>query len=246
VQLSYSRNKVIENTRITDSIFKLVVNGNFDADPGQFFMLRAWGKEPILSRPISICDKDENKLVFLYEVRGEGTDLFSRLGSNDEIELLGPLGKGFDPEKISGKVAMVTGGIGIAPMLLTAKSIKAESIDLFAGFREHSYLINDFREYVDDIKIATDLGTEGHKGFVTEIIDPGKYDVVLCCGPEVMMKKIVESCNEANVTVYVSMESHMACGIGACLVCTCKTKYGMKRTCKDGPVFLGKDVIFNA
>ena len=83
----------------------------------------------------------------------------------------------------------------------------------------------------------------GHKGYVTELFNPENYDVVLCCGPEIMMKKVVKMCKEKNVPVYVSMENHMACGVGACLVCTCKTKDGNKRTCKDGPVFLGEDIV---
>ena len=99
--------------------------------------------------------------------------------------------------------------------------------------------MNDFKEYVNDIKISTNSGKHGHNGFVTEILNVEEYDTVLCCGPEVMMKAVVEMCKEKNVKVYVSMEKHMACGVGACLVCTCKTKDGNKRTCKDGPVFDG-------
>ena len=112
-------------------------------------------------------------------------------------------------------------------------------MDLYAGFRDDIYLIDEIKEYVDETYISTNTGKHGHKGFVTEILDLDKYDTVLCCGPEIMMKRVVEMCKEKQVKVYVSMEKHMACGVGACLVCTCKTKDGNKRTCKDGPVFDG-------
>ncbi len=95
------------------------------------------------------------------------------------------------------------------------------------------------KQYVNEVHISTNTGKHGHKGFVTDILKPEDYDTVLCCGPEIMMKKVVDMCKEKNVSVYVSMEKHMACGVGACLVCTCKTKEGNKRTCKDGPIFDG-------
>ncbi|MGL4663827.1 MAG: dihydroorotate dehydrogenase electron transfer subunit, partial [Clostridium butyricum] len=152
-------------------------------------------------------------------------------------------GNGFDLDKDYGKVALVAGGIGTAPMFELAKRLRAKSnnevIDLYCGFRDDVYLVDDFKPYVNEIKVSTNTGSHGHKGFVTELINVEKYDTVLCCGPEVMMKKVIEMCKEKNVKVYVSMEKHMACGVGACLVCTCKTKEGNKRTCKDGPVFDG-------
>jgi dihydroorotate dehydrogenase electron transfer subunit len=246
VQSMYSKYKVIKNTKVIGSIYKLIVEGDFALRAGQFFMLRAWTSEPILSRPISVCDIEDKGIVFLYEIRGEGTKILGELEKDDEIELLGPLGNGFDTEKITGKVAIVAGGIGIAPMLLTAKNIIADRLDLYVGFRENSFILDEFKGHVDNIYLATDNGAEGHKGFITDIFNPVNYDGVLICGPEIMMKKVAEMCNIASVTSYVSMESHMACGIGACLVCTCKTSSGMKRTCKDGPIFLGKEVIFNA
>ena len=97
---------------------------------------------------------------------------------------------------------------------------------------------------LDEIRLSTNSGKYGHKGFITDILELSKYDTVLCCGPSVMMEKVVSMCKEKGINVYVSMEKHMACGVGACLVCTCKTKSGNKRTCKDGPVFNGFDVEF--
>ena len=138
---------------------------------------------------------------------------------------------------------MVSGGIGTAPMLEVAKKLKennnAYKLDLYAGFRDEIYLIDEIKNYVDGAYISTNSGKYGHKGFITEILNVEEYDTVLCCGPEIMMKKVIDICKEKNVKIYVSMEKHMACGVGACLVCTCKTKDGNKRTCKDGPVFDG-------
>jgi len=146
-------------------------------------------------------------------------------------------------EEDYGKVALVSGGIGTAPMLELSKKLREKKkdikMDLYAGFRDDIYLIDEINEFVDKSFVSTNTGKYGHKGFVTEILDVDKYDTVLCCGPEVMMKKVIEICKEKQVKVYVSMEKHMACGVGACLVCTCKTKDGNKRTCKDGPVFDG-------
>jgi len=193
-----------------------------------------------------VYDVDGDKISFLYEVRGEGTKLFKKLKKGDEMQLTGPLGNGFDVERIRGKVAVIAGGIGIAPMKYVIKSMKDSSVDLYAGFRDDVYLVDEFEEYVEDIKVTTNSGKHGHKGFVTDLFNPMEYNAVLCCGPEVMMKRVVEICKDCATPVYVSMEKHMACGVGACLVCTCKTKNGNKRTCKDGPVFSGEDVIFDA
>ena len=137
---------------------------------------------------------------------------------------------------------MVFGGIGIAPLYEVVKNLQECEIDLYAGFREKSYSTEAFKEYVENIYIATESGEEGEKGYITDILEVNKYDMVLCCGPEVMMKKVVKMCKEKKVPIYISMEKHMACGVGACLGCTCKTKDGNKRTCKEGPVFLGDEL----
>lgn len=246
MQLSYSVNNVIQNININGNIYRLKVEGNFNVLPGQFFMLRVWENEPLLSRPISIHDADEHSISFLYEIKGEGTRILGKLKCDDKVELLGPLGNGFDTEKMQGKIAIVSGGIGIAPMLYTAKNIANAQIDVYAGFRDKVYTVNELGEYVDNIYISTDIGTHGHRGFITDLFNPLEYNLVLCCGPEIMMGKVIKICNACATPVYVSMESHMACGVGACLVCTCKTVNGMKRTCKDGPIFWGGDVLIDA
>lgn len=240
--ITYRNAKVISNEEISKDIYKLVVEDNAEIIAGQFYMLKLNGAT-FLPRPISICEKAEDKLTFLYAVVGNGTKEFTKLKEDDEIAITGPLGNGFDLEKEYNKVALVSGGIGTAPMLELAKKLRNrnpdQKIDLYAGFRDDVYLIDELKEYVNEAYISTNTGKHGHKGFVTEILKPEDYDTVLCCGPEIMMKKVIDMCKEKNVKVYVSMEKHMACGVGACLVCTCKTKDGHKRTCKDGPIFDG-------
>lgn len=244
--LSFKENKVAENIEISNGIYKLVVKGKYDVLPGQFFMLKGWNNEPFLPRPISVHNADDESVTFLYELKGEGTRQLSCLKPEDSISMLGPLGNGFDIDEIKGKVAVISGGIGTAPMLLLVKELKKRNInvDFHAGFRDKPYIIEEFKKYADKVFISTESGIEGHRGYVTDNFSPEKYDTVLCCGPEIMMKKVTNMCIEKDVQIYVSMEKKMACGIGACLGCTCKTKIGNKRTCKDGPVFDGRDVIY--
>lgn len=232
--------KVISNERIRQDIYVLRVEGKYEGKMGQFYMVRAWGSFPVLSRPLSIHDIDKNYIEFLYRVQGQGTSILSRLKPSDEIKLEGPYGNGFP--LVKGKVALVGGGIGIAPLYLAAKQLSENEdvnlLDIYMGFRNEAILKEKFEKLADNIYINVD-------GFITDEIDFEKYDYIFTCGPEIMMKKIVDMAKEHHTKVYVSIEKRMACGVGACLVCTCKTNSGNKRTCKDGPVFLGEDVIFD-
>lgn len=245
INKKYTVNTVIENIQACEGIYKLKIEGNFKAEPGQFYMLRSWDSEPILWRPISVHNVDENgeNIEFLYAVVGQGTEFLSRLKREDKISVVGPLGNGFDIEEASGKkVALVTGGIGVAPIHYLSKKIKNSQIDVFAGFKHDVYGLEEIKNHVNSVNISTEDGSYGHKGYITEIFEPEKYDLVLCCGPEIMMYKVINMCREKNTKVYISEEKKMACGLGACLVCTCKTKHGNKRTCVDGPVFSGEDI----
>ena len=237
--------KTYENVEISEGVYRLSIKGKFNVKPGQFFMLKIGEGEPLLPRPISVYDVDEEKISFLYQIVGPGTKLLSKLKINEEVQIMGPLGNGFDVEKIKGKIAVVSGGIGIAPLVYLIKKLTNCEVDLYAGFRTVDYSVDSVEKNVNNIYLSTENGKIGHKGYITDIINPQKYQTIICCGPEIMMKKVISMCKDAKVEVYASMETHMACGIGACLVCTCKTKGGNKRTCKDGPVFNGKDLIFN-
>lgn len=243
-KMEYRSELVYENIQVSDNIYKLSIKGKFNGKPGQFYMLRAWNQEPLLPRPISIYDLQEDRISFLYQVIGEGTEILSKLSCGDGIKLTGPLGNSFPIEEIKGRVAVIGGGIGNAPMIYLAKELKECKIDFYSGFRDKVYAIDEIESFVNNIIVVTERGDTQNKGYVTEFLNPEDYDIVVCCGPEIMMKKVVNMCKEKKVPVYISMEKHMACGVGACLVCTCKTKNGNKRTCKDGPVFKGEEIIF--
>ena len=227
--------KIIRNDYVGEDMYLMEVEGKFEGEMGQFYMVRAWDKYPLLSRPISIHDINENSISFLYKVVGEGTKILSKLKKDDTIKLEGPYGNGY--EKVEGKVALVGGGIGVAPLYLVAKNI--QNCDAYLGFRNEPILIEKYKGVCDEVNIA--IGDT----FVTDIIDIEKYDYILTCGPTPMMEKLVKMVENTKTKLFVSLENHMACGVGACLVCTCKTKFGNKKTCKDGPVFRGEDVIFN-
>jgi len=240
---SYKDGIIASNVEISPNIFEIVLEGDFKGIPGQFYMLRGWnGLDPFLARPISIADLQEGAITFLYEVRGRGTHIISQLKKGDKLSLLGPLGNGFD-FKIEGRIGLVSGGIGLAPMYYLAKSLEARS-DLYAGFRSQPYFMDKFLPYSKSIYISTEDGSVGHKGYIIDIFNPHHYDLVIACGPSPMLKVLMEKCRGI-VPVYLSMESYMGCGVGTCLGCTIKTTKGMERVCKEGPVFLSEEVVFD-
>ena len=238
---NYKKGNIIKNVNIFDNIYLMEIEGDFKGLPGQFYMLRAWSEFPLLPRPLSIHDLYDGKISFLYAVVGKGTDIFSNLKPGNTIEILGPLGNGF-PLFNDKKIALVSGGIGLAPMKFLARELKGK-IDLYAGFKTASYGINNMKDYVDNIIISTYDGKEGLKGYSTDFVED-KYDIVYACGSNTMIKAL----NRRNLKAksYYSLESHMACGIGACYGCVIETKMGMKRVCHDGPVFSDDEVIFDA
>ncbi|MDL2311171.1 dihydroorotate dehydrogenase electron transfer subunit [Peptostreptococcaceae bacterium OttesenSCG-928-C18] len=238
---NYVSAEIIKNEKIDEGIFLMELKGKFDGVPGQFYMLRAWEEYPLLPRPLSIFDLDDEKISFLYAVVGKGTGIMSNLKEGSKIEVLGPLGNGFKLEE-NKKIALVAGGIGLAPMKYLARKLKGK-VDLFAGFRNSSYLMDEMKEYVDDIIVTTNSGNEGNKGFVTDFIKD-EYDVIYACGPNPMMNSLKKL--NLSAKSYYSLEAHMACGIGACLGCAVETTKGIKRVCHDGPVFDGEEVILDA
>ena len=234
--------EILQNERVNEDFYLMKVKEKNQAAMGQFYMLRAWNEYPVLSRPISVFDADPETVSFLYKVVGKGTEIFAELKAGDEITLDGPHGNGF-PE-VKGKVALVGGGVGIAPLFLAAKTYKAADpevqVDIYLGFSGEPILIEEYKAVADNVIV--NVG-----GFVTDDINPCDYDAICTCGPGIMMKVLYEKCQKVGATapLYVSMENRMACGIGACLVCTCKTSGGNKKVCKDGPVFLGSEVFGN-
>ncbi len=218
---------------------------------GQFYMLRCWSaaETPVLSRPISVHDVDEREgtLTFLYQIKGEGTQKLAHLAWGQTLTLTGPCGNGFDvaAAAAAGRVAGVGGGIGVAPLLLLRRGLAAAGCkpELYAGFRDAPYALEDFLPYCAAISVATDSGAVGYHGLVTGILHPEEFDLVLTCGPNVMMQGVYRLCAEKGVPCLASLERKMACGLGACLGCTCHTKVGPKTVCQDGPVFPAQEVF---
>ena len=241
--------KVLSSRQIAGGIHRLTVSYMQTVLPGQFFMLQSENSGVLLPRPISICDHTSGELVFLVQTVGKGTNELANLREGDSLHLTGPLGNGFPVDSLSGRVALVSGGVGIAPMLLTARALHAKGIeaDCLCGFADEPYLIGELAEFAQELHVATETGRVGVQGFVTKLLEPSRYSAVLCCGPTPMMKAVTALCQAEGTPVYVSLETRMACGIGACLVCTCTDKNGKnRRTCKDGPVFRGEEINFDA
>ena len=229
--------KIIENIDVCKDYFILRTDLDVKVYPGQFFMLRAWESYPTLSRPISVYDVT-NGVDLLIEKRGEGTKILESLKEGDEIKLFGPFGNAFYANV--DEVALVGGGVGVAPFHYLIKEIQklkpSSKITLYIGEREELELENAFKDINCDIKIKKG-------GFITDIIDFESHDLIYTCGPEIMMKKVVELAKDHDVTTYVSLEKRMGCGLGACLSCSCETKRGRRRSCKEGPIFKGSDLI---
>ncbi|MDD7306466.1 MAG: dihydroorotate dehydrogenase electron transfer subunit [Peptoniphilaceae bacterium] len=236
---SYKIGKILENKEIAKDIWQMKVKAKLESQPGQFFMLRAasFRNDPLLSRPFGVCDENKDQITFLYQVVGKATKIMASLRENEEVKLLGPLGKGFDLKKDK-KIALVAGGLGIAPLLYLCKSLENKP-DFYAGFSDEIYFVDAFSPFVN--KIVTTVDKIDHK-FITEVIDTDNYDLIYACGPNPMLKALCDKNTSAEIQV--SMEAHMACGIGACLGCTIEAKDGgFLRVCKDGPVFYAKEVF---
>ena len=220
------------------------------AKPGQFVALYCKDGSRILPRPISICeiDKEDDAIHLVYRVAGKGTDEFSGYHTGVQLEISGPLGNGF-PLK-SKKAFLIGGGIGIPPMLELAKQLDCDK-QIIVGYRNYqTFLSKELRKY-GKVYIATEDGSVGTKGNVLNAIEENALtaDVIYACGPTPMLRAIKAYGEEKKIETWISLEEKMACGIGACLACVCKSKnkdhhtnVNNKRICKDGPVFLAQEV----
>ena len=246
--------KVVRQQQIDEGIFDMELSfpkGAALAKPGQFIAMYCNDKSKLLPRPISICgiNKEEGTLRVVYRVAGEGTKEFSEMKEGDTLEVMGPLGNGFALKEE--KAIIIGGGIGIPPMLELAKQLNVEKT-VVLGYRTSTFLKDEF-EAVCDVKVATEDGSQGTKGTVIDAIE--KYGVegkvIYACGPMPMLKALAVYAEEHRMEAQISLEERMACGIGACLGCICKTKekghhtnVNNTRICKDGPVFDAKEVVF--
>lgn len=248
---------IISQEKIATDIYSMWVKTEAvaEAKPGQFISMYTNDGSKLLPRPISICeiDKEKGMLRVVYRVTGEntGTEQFSKMKAGDTLPIIGPLGNGFPLDKAEGKrVFLMGGGIGVPPILELAKQLTCEK-KLILGYRDGETFLRKEFEANGEVFISTEDGSVGTKGNVMDAIRENQLtaDIIMACGPTPMLRAIKNYAEERNIECYLSMEERMACGIGACLGCVCKTKekdhhtnVHNKRCCKDGPVFLSTEV----
>lgn len=229
--------------------------------PGQFALLKCSTKDvsdPLLRRPLSFHNvtKEQGEVSFLYQVKGRGTKELTRFAPGDTVDTMGPLGKGFQLEADRGSIAIIAGGVGVAPLVYLACMAhqKGYKVNTFLGARSTESLLLDPDLVAASAQVftATDDGTEGFCGNIIELLHQETHVLAKCtaayiCGPEPVMAAAVSLCAKLRIPSQVSLESTMACGVGACLGCTCRTtrSHNYSRVCTEGPVFDGREVIFN-
>ena len=237
----------IENNRmLKKDIFELTLRGDVSdiERPGQFVNLKLEGL--FLRRPISVCDLEGDRLTLLYKVVGAGTEQLSRMSAGEAIDTLTGLGNGFDLSKAGVSPLLLGGGMGCAPLYFLAKRLLAEGVKpaVVMGFGSEREAVYEekFKALGVRTLITTADGSAGIKGFVTDgLSEAGSFDYTYACGPEPMLKAIY---NAAACDGQYSFEARMGCGFGACMGCSCKTKYGSKRICKDGPVLERGEIVW--
>lgn len=224
-----------------------------EAGPGQFICIYPKSESTLLPRPISICQVNEQKTAIriVYRIAGKGTREFSSYKAGEEIFILGPLGNGFPLQKGEGKrVLLMGGGIGIPPILQLAQEIKGDK-QIVLGYRDNHLFLKEDLEKLGTVQIATEDGSVGVQGNVMDAVRQKglEADMIFACGPMPMLRAIKAYAQEKNIPAYISLEEHMACGVGACLGCVVKTKeidhhshVHNARICTDGPVFEAEEV----
>ena len=237
--------EIKSNKKLTDSIFEMVLIGDTTSitAPGQFINIKLDGF--YLRRPISICDYDDTSITIIYKVVGSGTEVMSKMNSGEKLDVLCGLGNGFDTSKALDKPVLIGGGVGVPPMYNLCKKLIAEGkkVTVILGFnkKDEIFYEDEFKKLGADVKVTTVDGSYGIKGFVTDALKETDYSYFFTCGPMPMFKAIEAT---ATTSGQYSFEERMGCGFGACMGCSCKTKYGNKRICKDGPVLTREEIIW--
>ncbi len=246
---------------IAEGIFRMRISSGYisaNAKPGQFVNIKCCeGNDALLRRPISICsvDRPGDTYDIVFQRKGSGTSILAGKKAGDRIDVLGPLGNGFDMGAQYQRIAVAGGGIGVFPLLFVLDESKAIVKRSYLGFRTSKLVVleKEFRQRSNSLVITTDDGSHGEGGFVTDLLKRDlsveKFDLIYACGPEPMLRKVSQLAEEYGTECQISLEQRMGCGFGTCLACACKTangedgwKYG--HVCKDGPVFDSRRIMF--
>lgn len=238
--------EVKSNEKIAKDVYKMVLSGDTSSvtAPGQFVNIKLDGF--YLRRPISICDFDEKSITIIYKTVGQGTEAMSKIDIGTKLDLLVGLGNGFDISKSGSHPLLIGGGVGVPPMFGLCRKLLSNGVKpaVILGFNteEEVFYEEEFKSLGVDVYVTTVDGSHGVKGFVTDAFSlAGDYTYFYTCGPLPMFKAV----DKQTVTSgQYSFEERMGCGFGACMGCTCKTKYGSKRICKDGPVLVKEEIIW--
>lgn len=237
--------EILYNEKIAKNIYKMVLCGDTKAitAPGQFVNIKLEGM--FLRRPISICDWNEDTITLIYKVVGDGTEQMSLMTVGQTVDVLVGLGNGYSTAESGEKPLLIGGGVGVPPLFGLAKKLIAEkkSVSVILGFNtaDEIFLESEFKALGAEVTVTTADGSAGIKGFVTDAMKNVCYTYFFTCGPEPMFKAIKKT---AVTSGQYSFEERMGCGFGACMGCTCKTLYGNKRICKDGPVLKREEIIW--
>ncbi|MBR5549166.1 MAG: dihydroorotate dehydrogenase electron transfer subunit [Kiritimatiellae bacterium] len=237
--------EISENTLIAKNTYKMVLMGNTKdiTAPGQFINIMINGF--YLRRPISVCDYDDNSVTIIYKTVGKGTEAMSRLGLGVKLDVLTGLGNGFNTAKGGERPLLIGGGLGVAPMYALAKALLLEGkqVSVIIGFNTEREIVLE-QELLDlgvNLAVVTADGSKGKAGFPTDAMCDFDYTYFYTCGPLPMLRAVSDA---SKTDGELSFEERMGCGFGACMGCSCETKYGNKRICRDGPVLTKEEVIW--
>ncbi len=239
--------RIAENRALTESVWEMTLNGDTSAceRPGQFVNIKLEGF--FLRRPISVCDYDENTIKIIYKTVGAGTKEMSQMRQGQMLDVLTGLGNGYDTAKAGNMPLLIGGGAGVPPLYGLLRHLKKENpkceAKVILGFntQDEIFYKEEFEALGAEVFLTTADGSAGTKGFVTDVMKVRTYSCFYACGPEAMLKAIDA---EAKTSGQLSFEERMGCGFGACMGCSCRTKYGNKRICKEGPVLEREEIIW--
>ena len=237
--------EIVSNRNLAPGVYEMVLRGasTEDCTPGRFVQLKL--DSFYLRRPISVCDAEDGKLTLVYKTVGRGTEAMAQYASGKRIDVLTGLGNGYKLDNSGDRPLLIGGGAGVPPMYLLARRLLAQGKrpTVILGFNraEEIFYEEQFRALGVKTIIATADGSVGVKGFVTDAMEGLDYTYTYACGPEPMLKAVY---NRASTSGEYSFEERMGCGFGACMGCSCETKYGNKRICKDGPVLTKEEIVW--